>query len=218
MAAAPQPTPTPEPTPSQSHYYPDGRGKANDYQPPAPMQSSWPQLSAAGELNVHRDTLRQVAKAMDADIQDVQVTLSDLYQNGLVSEAQLGSPDESRVRNRQRICGYHAVGQRSDSGPHSGGRPDQPVRECVQRRREQQHGGRSGRRPRLRRQRVSTAGRVRGSGPPLARRRHRRHQRLWRRTRLTRRVQSSALRRAHFSGQARNWPSKRSACSAMPSG
>jgi len=107
MGAAPQPTPTPKP----SQYYSDGRGKANDYQPPAPIQSSWPQLSAAGDLTVHRDTLRQVAKAMETDIQDVQATLADLYQNGLVSEGQLGSWDAPTSLASATVSAYAGITQ-----------------------------------------------------------------------------------------------------------
>ncbi len=102
MGADPQPTPTPTPTPTPSPgqstsggpYYPDGRGKGNDYQPPPALQSTWPaSFSGGGELSVNRDTLRQVSNAMKQDIVEIQAVLSDLRQNGLITEFDLGDWD-----------------------------------------------------------------------------------------------------------------------------
>ena len=96
----PAPTPTPAPTPgtgqstSGGRYYPDGRGKANDYQPPQALQSAWPaSFSGGGELSVNRDTLRQVSNAMKQDIAETQAILNDLQQNGLITELDLGNWD-----------------------------------------------------------------------------------------------------------------------------
>jgi uncharacterized protein YukE len=104
MGAGPQPTPTPTPTPTPApaqgqgtgggQYYSDGRGKANDYQPPPAIQSTWPaSFSGGGELTVNRDTLRQVSNAMKQDIAEIQAVLSDLQENGLITELQLGNWD-----------------------------------------------------------------------------------------------------------------------------
>jgi hypothetical protein len=102
MGGGPQPTPTPTPAPTPStgksqgggQYYSDGRGKANDYQPPPPVHSAWPaSFSGGGELSVNRDTLRQVASAMKQDIAEVQAVLNDLQQNGLITELDLGNWD-----------------------------------------------------------------------------------------------------------------------------
>jgi hypothetical protein len=100
MGGGPQPTPTPTPAPSTGQspgggqYYSDGRGKANDHQQPPPIQSAWPaSFSGGGELSVNRDTLRQVAAAMKQDIAEIQAVLSDLQQNGLITELDLGSWD-----------------------------------------------------------------------------------------------------------------------------
>ncbi len=116
MRDGPQPTPTPTPTPSTyspsthnpspSHaatpsqrtsggqYYPDGRGKANDFQSPPVIQSTWPaSFAGGGGLSVNRDTLRQVYNAMKQDIAEIQAVWSDLRQNGLVTEADLGQWD-----------------------------------------------------------------------------------------------------------------------------
>ncbi len=83
MGGGPQPTPTPTPTPTPApgpgkspgggQYHSDGRGKANDHQPPPPIRSAWPaSFSGGGELSVNRDTLRQVASAMKQDIAEIQ--------------------------------------------------------------------------------------------------------------------------------------------------
>jgi hypothetical protein len=104
MGGGPQPTPNPTPSPAPASspgknstggpYYPDGRAKANDYQPPPPVQSAWPKsFSSGGELSVNRDTLRQVASAMKQDIAEIQAVLSDLQENGLVTELDLGNWD-----------------------------------------------------------------------------------------------------------------------------
>ena len=104
MGGGPQPTPTPTPTPtpapssgnssSGGQYHSDGRGKANDYQPPPPIQSAWPtSFAGGGELSVNRDTLRQVATAMKQDIAEIQAVLSDLQENGLITELDLGNWD-----------------------------------------------------------------------------------------------------------------------------
>jgi hypothetical protein len=75
-------------------YYPDGRGKANDFQSPPAIQSAWPASFAdGGGLSVNRDTLRQVSNAMKQDIAEIQAVWSDLQQNGLVAEADLGEWD-----------------------------------------------------------------------------------------------------------------------------
>ncbi len=103
MGGGPQPAPTPTPTPAPSpgttasgsgQYYSDGRGKANDYQPPPPIQPAWPaSFSSGGELSVNRDTLRQVASAMKQDIAEIQAVLNDLQENGLITELDLGNWD-----------------------------------------------------------------------------------------------------------------------------
>ncbi len=97
QARAPTPTPSPAPTPGHStsggRYYPDGRAKANDYQPPPAIHSVWPASFASGGFSVNRDTLRQVANAMKQDIAEVRAVLSDLQENGLLTEIQLGDWD-----------------------------------------------------------------------------------------------------------------------------
>ena len=116
MRDGPQPAPTPAPTPSPPNpsppnpgpsptaassqstsggqYHPDGRGKANDFQSPPAIQSAWPASFAdGGGLSVNRDTLRQVYNAMKRDIAEIEVVCSDLQQNGLVTEADLGEWD-----------------------------------------------------------------------------------------------------------------------------
>jgi hypothetical protein len=104
MGGGPRPTPTPTPTPTPApgpgkssgagQYYSDGRSKANDYQPPPPIQSAWPaSFSGGSELSVNRDTLRQVASAMKQDIAEIQAVLSDLQEKGLITELDLGNWD-----------------------------------------------------------------------------------------------------------------------------
>lgn len=101
MADGSQRAPGASPAPAQgqgaggSRYYPDGRGRFNDFNPPAPVQSAWPAsfTGGAGVLSVDRDALRQVASAMKQDIADIQAVLADLQQNGLVTELDVGNWD-----------------------------------------------------------------------------------------------------------------------------
>lgn len=103
MGDGPQPTPAPTPTsspapiPSQNtgggRYHPDGRGKANDYQPPAAVQSVWPASFAGGGFSVDRDGLRQVSTALKQDVAEIQAVWNDLQANGLVTELQVGEWD-----------------------------------------------------------------------------------------------------------------------------
>jgi uncharacterized protein YukE len=74
-----------------SPYNPDGTGKANNYQPPPPIESTFPDVGASGNLSVDPATLKQVAKAMQQDITELQATLNDIQSNGLVTSLQVGS-------------------------------------------------------------------------------------------------------------------------------
>jgi hypothetical protein len=63
----------------QGGYNPDGSGKANDFHPSQPPQSSWPSgLTAGGQFSVHQDALTQVASQMGADLAALRNTLDTL--------------------------------------------------------------------------------------------------------------------------------------------
>jgi uncharacterized protein YukE len=81
--------------PGSSPYYPDGRGRFNDFTHPAPVQSTWPAslVSNAGHLSVDRQALRQVASAMRQDIAEIKAVVADLQANGLVTDLDVGSWD-----------------------------------------------------------------------------------------------------------------------------
>jgi hypothetical protein len=67
----------------QSGYNADGSGKANDYHPPSPPQSTWPPgLHAGGQFRVNRETLTQVANNMRGDLTDLQNAVNTLNDAG----------------------------------------------------------------------------------------------------------------------------------------
>jgi hypothetical protein len=67
----------------QSGYNPDGSGKVNDFKPSGLPTSNWPPgLKADGQFSVHRDALTRVAGQMNADLTELQNTLSTLNGGG----------------------------------------------------------------------------------------------------------------------------------------